>query len=95
MIKIITISCFQMALTICVRFNTHITPHNFCCNNSAKKPFLGTAFVNALLLVVRVAGPHPDGHGYQERTENYCFHHPLKLLLQQHCQKVIPWDSPW
>ena len=41
-----------------------------------KKPFLGTAFVNALLLAVRGAGPHPDGHGYLETTENYCFHHP-------------------
>ena len=51
--------------------------------------------VNALLLAVRGNGPHPDSHGHREKTSNKCFHHLLLFLLQQHCQKAIPWDTPW
>ena len=56
---------------------------------------LGKPFVNVLLLGVQGAGPGPDSHGYPVSTKNNCFHHPQQLLFQQHCQKVIPWDSPW
>ena len=40
-----------------------IIPNNFCCNNIAKKSFLGTHRDPALLLGVRGSGPRPDGHG--------------------------------
>ena len=44
--------------------------HNFCFNSTVKKPFPGTPFGDALLLSVRGAGPHPDGHGHPETAKN-------------------------
>ena len=51
--------------------------------------------VNALLLGVLGSGLHPDDHGYLITTKISLFHHTKQLLLQQHYQKIISWDSPW
>ena len=59
-----------------------------------KSHSLGQPGFNALLLVVRDSGLHPDGHGHQETTKINLFYHTQQLLLHQNYQKVIPWDTP-
>ena len=52
-----------------LRTSVFIIPYNFCYNKIVKRHSLGCPFVNALLLAVRAAGPHPDGHGHFGTTE--------------------------
>ena len=54
--------------------------------------------VTALLLGVRGAGPHPDGHDHPETSENYFFHPSQQLLFQQIGPEINPRQprgSPW
>ena len=76
-----------------LKITIFIIPNNFCFNNIAKKSFPGTHRGPALLLGVRGSGPHPDGHGHPETTKIILFYSTQQLLLQQHYQKVIPWDT--
>ena len=60
---------------------------------NCQKAFPGMPLVNALLLAVRGAGPHPDGHGHLGTTEyglliiNY--NSPF-VNLYQNCLPVPP-----
>ena len=60
----------QMVMVIQKKLQTNvfIIYYYFCYNNIVKKPFPGTHLGDALLLAVRGAGPHPDGHGHLETT---------------------------
>ena len=72
----------------------YIISNNFCFNNFAKKSISGDIRAQVLQVLVGVSGPHPDGHGHPETTKINLFYHTQQLLLQQHYQKVIPWDTP-
>ena len=48
--------------------NINTSPNHFCWNNFALKSLSGGVLDQALLLVVGVAGHHPDDHGGPETT---------------------------
>ena len=54
--------------------NINTSPNPFCWNNFALKSLSGGVLDQALLLVVGVAGHHPDGHGGPETT-NFKHHY--------------------
>ena len=60
----------QMVMDILKQLKTtvFIIPYNFCYIKIVKRTIPGTPLGVALLLAVRGAGPHPDGHGHPETT---------------------------
>ena len=82
----------QMVMDIWRQLQTivFILYHNFCFNKIVKKPFPGTPLGDALLLSVRGAGPHPNGHGHLVTIKNKYTQYDQQLLLSELFSKLPP-----